>query len=319
MILVAFAVTFATALGVAIDRRSERARPAAGVCLKGMLYGLIPFVAFVNFAHLKLTVGAGVGLGVAYCGLALTGFLAYVIGRRLGLARPSLGAVMIAAVVVNTGYLGYPAAVALLGHGALTHAVAYDQLVTGPFLFTAGFGIGAAFGERPAPVLDTSEDSLDAAPEDSGVRPNRWRTFAINPPLWAGIAGLIGGPAVAPHALVVISDKLIDAFLVVGFITVGTYLSSERREEGVPLFQRPDRPVLVAIGLRFTVTVALLGAAALAGLAIPSAYLLQAVMPSGVNGLIVGHSFGLDQHLLSTAIVWSTIAALAVTLVIYAT
>jgi predicted permease len=33
-------------------------------------------------------------------------------------------------------------------------------------------------------------------------------------------------------------------------------------------------------------------------------------MPSGVNSLLVGHAFGLDQRLIATTIVWSTIAVL---------
>jgi hypothetical protein len=48
----------------------------------------------------------------------------------------------------------------------------------------------------------------------------------------------------------------------------------------------------------------------------PAAYLLLAAMPTGVNALVVGHAYGLDQRLIATAIVWSTAAVLAAGLLI---
>jgi predicted permease len=38
-------------------------------------------------------------------------------------------------------------------------------------------------------------------------------------------------------------------------------------------------------------------------------------MPSGINSLIVGHAYGLDQRLIATVIVWSTAAVLLIGLV----
>jgi hypothetical protein len=53
-----------------------------------------------------------------------------------------------------------------------------------------------------------------------------------------------------------------------------------------------------------------------AGVAIPTVYLLQAAMPTGINSLIVGHAFGLDQRLIATVIVWSRLVVLAGGLII---
>jgi predicted permease len=302
LILVALIVIASTGVGVVADHRSAAATRASRLCLTVMLYGLIPFVSFVNFAHLRLTLGAGVGLLGAWVGLLLAGLIAYLAGRSMGLARPTLGGMIIAVMIVNTGYLGYPVSVALLGHGALTHAVAYDQVVSTPLVFTVGFGIGAAFGD----------------PARAGPRRSRARALLLNPPLLASLAGLIGGPAVAPHLLVRIGDKVIDAFLVLGFFAVGVALSSERPAEGASIFQRPDHPVLMAMALRFSVNPALLALVSSTGVAIPTAYLLQAAMPSGINGLIVAHAFGLDQRVIATAIVWTTLAALVVATLTYA-
>jgi predicted permease len=302
LILVALVVIAATGVGVLTDRHSGHATRVSRLCLTTMLYGLIPFVSFVNFAHLKLTLGAGVGLLAAWVGLAIAGVLAYYAGRSLRLSRPSLGGLILAVMIVNTAYLGYPVAVALLGHGALTHAVAYDQVVSTPLVFTVGFAVGAAFGdpERAA-----------------GRRRSPARALVTNPPLWASLIGLIGGPAVAPHLLVSVGNVVIDAFLGLGFFAVGVTLSSERRADGGSIFQRPDSAVLVAIALRFSVNPAVLALVSGAGVALPSAYLLQAAMPSGINGLIVAHAYGLDRGVIATAIVWSTLAALTVAVVAY--
>ncbi|HEV2982065.1 MAG TPA: hypothetical protein VGX51_11580, partial [Solirubrobacteraceae bacterium] len=128
----------------------------------------------------------------------------------------------------------------------------------------------------------------------------------------AAIAGLLVPTSLAPHGFVVASHYVVDALLVIGFVAVGISLSTERREDRAPLLERPDRRVGVALVLRFATTTSLLGLASLVGVAIPSAYLLQAAMPSGINSLIVGHAFGLDQHLIATMIVWSTLAVLVV-------
>ena len=297
MILIALIVIASTGVGVLADRRTPLATRVSQMTLRVMLYGLLPFVAFVNFAHLRLSLGAGLGLVGAYVGLGLAGLAAWLLGRRLGLDRPGLGALIIAVILVNTGYLGLPASTVLLGRHALTHAVAYDQVISGPMVFTVGFAVGAAFGTR--------------ARRGRGLR-RSLGAFVANPPLWAALAGLMGGPSLAPQSLLDVSNVIVKAFIVLGFFAVGVALSSERREEGAGIFERPDRAVLAALAVRFSVNPALLGLLSLAGLGVPSAYLLQAAMPSGVNGLIIAHAYGLDQRLVATTIVWSTLAVLVV-------
>jgi predicted permease len=296
MLLVAFWVVLATAAGAFCDRHGDWSGSAARGALTLMLYVLLPFVAYVSFAHLQLSLGAGAGLLVAYLGLGLAGACAWLLGRRMGVAGPSLGALICTVMIVNTGYLGFPMAVALLGGHALTHAVAYDQVVSVPLVFTAGFAVGAAFGTGPR--VGTAQ---------------RVRTFLTkNPPLIAALAGLLVPASWAPHVLVTASHVVVDLLLVVGFFVVGVYLSSERRDDHAKLLELPDRRVALVLLLRFSVNPVLLGLLSLAGVAIPSAYLLQALMPSGINSLIIGHAYGLDQRLIATAIVWSTLLVLII-------
>lgn len=300
MLIVALAVVISVMAGELSERRTARAPELARRILQLMLYVLVPFVSFVNIAHLRVTVAAGTGLVFAYLALGVAGAAAGYAGRRMGLSRPEIGALICSVILVNTGYLGLPMTVALLGPHQLGTAIAYDQLVSGPMLFIAGFGIGAAFGTRAG----------------EGARARARSFFARNPPLLAVVAGLLASPALAPEPLVHISRFVVAALLPLGFFVVGVNLSAERREDGAPLLERPDRRVLTAVGLRLLVTPLLLAAVSATIVTLPSAYLLQAAMPSAINSLLVGHAYGLDQRLIATAIVWSTIATVLVGLII---
>jgi predicted permease len=293
MILVALAVLLSTAAGLGCQRRFAWAPTVARQALNAMLYGLVPFVAFVNIAHLHITTAVGAGLGLAYVSLAAMGVLAWAIGTRaLHLARPSVGALVCVVLLANTGYLGLPLVVALLGTARLAAAVAYDQLVSGPMLLTVGFAVGAAFGNRSG----------------RGAR-ERARAFLVrNPPLLAVLTALVVPPAAAPQALVDVSHVVVVALLPLGFFAVGVNLAAEARAGGSPL-PAPDRAVVTAVGLRMAGTpLVLLGLSSVV-LAVPQPYLLQAAMPSAINALVVAHAYGLDIRLTAAAVGWSTAVA----------
>ena len=303
MILVATAVVLSTAFGIFSDRRLSGARAAAHTMLRLMLYVLVPFVSFVNIAHLHVTVGAGVGLGFAYVVISAAGLAAWAVGRFwLRLGSPVIGALICSVIIVNTGYLGLPTTVALLGPKALGSAVAYDQLVSGPMLFLVGFGVGAAFGTRAG----------------AGGRARLKAFLTRNPPLIAVIAGLLAPAALAPAPLVRASHVVVAGLLVLGFFAVGVNLSAERREDAAPLLGLPDQRVAVALGLRLLVPPLLLAGFSAVAIRLPTAYLLEAAMPTGVTSLVIGHAYGLDQRLIATIIVWSTGVALIAFLVISA-
>jgi malate permease and related proteins len=300
VILVALAVLLSTAVGVAGDRRYAWAPRAARGALGLMLYALLPFVSFVNFAHLRLSVGGGLGIALAYLSIGLAGAAVWAVGRRwMQLPRPVLGALICTVIVVNTGYLGLPMSLALLGARGLSAAIVYDQLVSGPMLLVFGFAVGAAFGSR------------------GGARGReRVRAFVLrNPPLLAVVVGLLTPASAVPASLVQASHVVVIALLPLGFFTVGVNLSAERREDAAPLLELPDRRVVLAVAVRLLGPSLLLAALSALAVRLPSAYLLQAAMPTGINSLIVGHAYGLDQRLIATVIVWSTAAVLVVGLV----
>src|SRR4051794_41750662 len=138
--------------GAAVGVESERRRPTEAVALARklllvMLYVLVPPVIFFNLAAASISVDNGIGIVVALVNMALVGIVVwFVAARLLQLSPPKTGAVICAAIVANTTYLGYPLTVALLGRDHLPTGGLFDVLVGGPTLMFGAFGVGAAFG-----------------------------------------------------------------------------------------------------------------------------------------------------------------------------
>ncbi len=293
MIAVVLVVLAAGAVGMAARRRWVGSERVARYVLAAMLYVLFPVVTFANVAHLRLTTQIGVGLGLGYASLAVTGLAGWFLGARvLRLERPQTGALICAGILANTGYLGLPLTAALLGSAGLPTAVLYDQLVSGPTLLIAGFGVGAAFGTR--------------AGEGAG---ERVRAFAArNPPLVALVAGLLAGPALAPGWLLDVAHGIVLALLPLGFLVVGVNLAAHR---GWALGGGRGRALGAALGLRLALAPLVLIALSAALLGVPDTYRLQSAMPTAVNSLVVAHAYGLDLPLAAAAIGWSTVLVLA--------
>jgi predicted permease len=292
VIAVAAAIVACTTAGVfAEHRHGEGARRAARAALDLMFYVLIPFVAFFSLARLHVTAGVGIGLGLAYAGLAIVGVLAWLLATRvLKLSRPATGALLCVVTLANTGYLGLPLSVALLGAGALPAAIAFDALVSGPMFYFSGFAIGATFGDHG----------------ERGRAALLKRFVLRNPPLLAAAAGLLAPASLAPDLLVDAAHHAVWGLLALGFFALGVNLGAEA-EEGALVFPPPlTKPVGVAIVLRLAVAPALLAGFAALVVRIPHVYLLQAAMPSGINSLVIGHAYGLDLRLASSALAWTT-------------
>ena len=91
-----------------------------------------------------------------------------------------------------------------------------------------------------------------------------------------------------------------------GFFALGVHLMHEQ-EDGVRVFPPPLTPAVgVALALRLVAAPALMLAMSALIIDVPDAFLLQAAMACGINGLAVAHVFGLDLRLAASAIAWST-------------
>ena len=205
---------------------------------------------------------------------------------------------MICAVLsVNTGYLGYPLTVALLGHDQLSTAVLYDVLVTGPCLLLGAFAVGAAFGtkagegprERVARLLHPQPAALRGDRRPAGARRRSPRTSAVD-----------------------VSQALLVAILPLGFFAVGATLAenAERGELPIPPpLHPPGGARRRRRGSRSAPALLMLLAAPLIDL--PAAYRLLSAMPSGINSMVVAHAYGLDLEITAEAVTWSTAIVVA--------
>jgi malate permease and related proteins len=215
--------------------------------------------------------------------------------KILHLPRPSAGAVVCCTLVANTGYLGYPLVVALLGSDQLSEAVVYDVLVSVPVLLIVAFAVGAAFGDKAG----------------EGPRERITAFFTRNPPLYAAMAALVAPDALAPDSLVDASRVLVVIILPLGFFAVGTMLAEEGEAGELDFPPSLSRAAAVAIALRMALVPGLLLALAAPLIDLPGPYLLLAAMPCGINTLLVAHVYGLDLRITAQAIAWSTTIAVA--------
>jgi predicted permease len=300
VLLTAAAIVAAVAVGVWAERRWPRgAGIAARRSLLLMLYVLIPPLIFFNLAASEIDVEHGAGLGLGLLAISLAGLLAWWLASRvLRLAPHRTGAVVAGVLCMNSGYLGYPLTVALLGRDELPTAVLYDVLVSGPSLLLGAFAVGAAFGTK--------------AGETPGERVRAF--FTRNPPLYAAIAGMLAPQALAPDILVDISQAIIVAILPIGFFAVGATLAENAEHGRLPMPPPLTRPVALSLVIRLAVAPALLIALAAPLIDLPAPYLLLAAMPTGLNSMVVAHAYGLDMEITAEAVVWSTAIVVSVAL-----
>lgn len=282
--------------GAGIGVWSEQRRPQEAVALARrlllvILYVLVPPVIFFNLASASISVDNGIGIGIALVNMVLVGVITwFVASRLLRLSRPQTGAVICAAIVANTTYLGYPLTVALLGHDHLPTGVLFDVLVGGPTLMIGAFGVAAAFGTRAGEGMQA-----------------RVRTFFTrNPPLYAAVLGLLAPKALAPTVLVDASQILAVAILPIGFFAVGATLAEGAEQGELPLPPPMTKPVALATASRLALAPALLMLLAAPLIELPSAYRLMSAMPTGINALVVSHAYGLDNRIVAETITWST-------------
>lgn len=291
----------AVGVGVGAERRwPAGAARAARRSLTLLLYVLLPPVIFFNIAASSVDLSHGIGLALGIVASSLGALLAWwVASRVLKLARFQVGAVVCTVLSVNTGYLGYPLTVALLGRHQLSTAVLYDVLVTGPCLLLGAFAVGAAFGTRAG----------------EGPRERVRAFFTRNPPLYAAIAGLLAPSALAPTVLVDVSQALIVAILPIGFFAVGATLAENAEHGELPMPPPMTRPVALTIVTRLAVVPGLLMLLAAPLIDLPAAYRLLSAMPSGLNSLVIAHAYGLDMEITAEAVTWTTAIVVGASLI----
>jgi predicted permease len=290
VLAVAAVILAGTAAGVLAARRRANATALADRMLWISLWLILPPITFFNFARFEPSADVGAGLAFAYLGLGTALAAAWLLARGpLQLEGHTRGAFICAAFHANTGFLGLPFTVALLGRDALPEAITYDQLVSTPWLLVVAFSIGAAH---------TARDEK-----------SRMRAFLTrNPALFAMVLGLLAPDALAPDWAVDASNVLVVLLAPLGFFALGVYASAGT---GGRLLPALSRPVVAAVLVKLTVPVAVVAGCAALIHDVPDAFLVQAAMPTGLNALLLVAAYSLDRAIIAGAIVYSTLVVMA--------
>ena len=226
-------------------------------------------------------------VAVAWIVFAVMALLAWLVARAHKLPRPMAGAFIIATALGNTGYIGYPITLALLGAKELPEAVFYDVFGTVGALVFVGLLIAQRFGESDE------------------ARVNPLRELVTFPAVIALAAALLLRPFAIPE--LVSSGLGLLANMVAPLIMVSVGLSLRFRTLGraaVPLTLLSVLRLVVAPVLALAVGTVLLGAGAPLRVAV-----LEAGMPSMMLTLVVGERFGLDTDFIASAIFVTTAAS----------
>ena len=301
MIWIAAAIVASTVIGLLAERRwPDRAGAGSRRSLVLLLYFVLPPIVFVNLAETDFDSGLGIGLVLGIASVAVAGTFAWLIATRLlDLDRPVAGAVICCSVTSNTGYLGYPLVLTLMGGDDLAQGVAYDVIVSGTALTLFAFGVGAAFGTRAG----------------AGFRERLRSFFLKNPLLYAAVLGGLFPASAMPDVLVEVSWALVALVLPVGFFAVGAVVAEAQRAERLPALPGLNSRVATVALARLVVSPAALYILALPFTGIPRSFFLLAAMPAGLNSMIVAHAYGLDLRTTAEAVGWTTAIVVVVGLV----
>ncbi len=278
------AMATAVVLGLLLARRVGRTRSedVARRILRAAYWVGIAAVPPVLAAAPVREVGLAVPVAMA---THMTTFLAArLYARRAFAEEPEQAAFTLAAYWGNTGWLGVPVAVAVLGPDALSTATLYAFAVSAPYNLVVGATFAAARG------------TVGLAPVLAAARRNHYLVPTACAVAWS-LAGLP-----VPHPLVEAGRALTLGSSLPVMAALGLVLA------WAPL--RPDRHLGSALAIRLGLSPALLGLAALV-VDVPRAFLVQAGMATGVNALMMAGEHRLPVRRVAPVIAWSTALVVA--------
>jgi len=213
--------------------------------------------------------------------------LAYLAGRFLRLEAATFGALILAAAIGNTGYLGYPLVLQLFGIENLVRAVFYDLAGTVVFTFTIGLLVAQKYGQNEGKV-------------------NIVKEIFTFPPLIALFAALVFKSAALPEFLTDTIDFMAGATVPLIMLTIGLSLELT----GVGKYKTAIATVVI-VKLILSPLIALVGAGLIGVSDVDlGVIVLEASMPTFLLSLVIGLKYGLDVDFLPPAIVTTTMLSM---------
>lgn len=202
-------------------------------------------------------------------------------------AKPTQGSFLLAAMVGNTGYLGYPVNLALLGPTYFGWAVFYDTLGSTLAAYGMGVVLAAYFGQQAQPQALV-------------------KALFINPAFWSFWIGLALRRVSLPESIEQGLHLGAWAVITLSLILLGMRLSQIRSWQNV-------RQASLTLTIKMLVVPLVLGAG-LAKLGLTGAPLLtvvlQMAMPPAFATLVLAEAYELDRDLTVTTLAMGSVALL---------
>lgn len=194
--------------------------------------------------------------------------------------KPTQGSFLLASMVGNTGYLGFPVTLALVGQQYFGWALFYDLLGSTPGMYGLGVALAARFGSS-----GNGEGQLVKA-------------LLINPALWSLGFGLVFRRLPLPDS--VERGLQVSAWTVIGLalLLIGMRLSQLPSWRGLP-------QASISLGIKMLLIPLVLGFGLRSlGLTGPPqlVIVLQMAMPPAFATLIVAEAYNLDRNLSVTSL-----------------
>lgn len=256
----------------------------------------ISIVAFLRHAHLSASLW--LAPVVAWAAMLLGVSLAWWLSRRSQNGSPSInrqmplnqqtqGSFLLASMLGNTGYIGYPVALALVGPHYFAWTLFYDLLGSTPGAYGLGVAIAARLG---------------------GAKPlTYWQALcamAKNPALWSFGVGLVCRDRPVPVLLENSLRGFAWCIVALSLVLIGMRLSQ------LSSFAR-IQPAVLSVGIKMLLVPLLLGlvlwAFGVTGL-VYRAILLQMAMPPAFATLVLAEAYDLDRELTVTTLLVGCLA-----------
>ncbi len=203
-------------------------------------------------------------------------------------SKPTQGSFLLAAMVGNTGYMGYPVTLALLGEKYFAWALFYDMLGTLLGAYGLGVMLSARFG--------------------MGVQ-NHWQlalTMLQNPSLWSFGVGVLFRDVPLPAIADSVLKGLGWAVLWLALMLMGMRLSQLSSWRSLKQASVSQAIKMLVVPLMLGGILSLLGFTGPQRLAL----VLQTAMPPAFATLVLAEAFHLDRDLAVTALAVGALALL---------
>ncbi|WP_445632790.1 AEC family transporter [Nostoc sp. DSM 114161] len=244
----------------------------------------ISIVSFLRQSSLSAQVW--IAPAIAYLAILLGAFLGWV-GikaqahfRKTVPQAPTQASFLLTAMFGNTGFLGFPITLAMVGKEYFAWALFYDLLGSFPGSYGLGVFLAARFG--------------------GGVQ-NHWHTvkaILINPGLWSFGFGLLFREVAIPTVVELFLEKLAWTILALSLVLIGMRLALLNSWRSLP-------QASMSLGIKMLLVPLILGSILpLFGLTGSTAkvIVLQMAMPPAFATLVIAEAFNLDRDLAVTAL-----------------